>query len=160
MVRKGIRQIMDRNLPTTEQYSNFPFSEEKQLQNTNDSNVRPPIEARVPLSAKFEEEGTQTDNCNSNFSYGSIDIEDEGTTTIIQRTAENVCDIDPASRLHEANVILPSDGVQSDLRAKTLSRLDCTDDSSTLSESSESVIERISKSVSRLLKPVRNTLII
>ena len=109
--------------------------------------------------AKFEEEGTQTDNYNSNFSYGSIDIEDEGTTTIIQRTAENVCDMDPASRLQEANVLPSSDGAQSDLRAKMRSRWDCTDESSSLSESSESVIERISKSVSRLLKPVTRTLI-
>merc|ERR1719278_490498 len=36
------------------------------------------------------------------------------------------------------------------------SRWDCTDESSSLSESSESVIERISKSVSRLLKPERS----
>ena len=151
---------MDRNLPTTDQSSNCHFSQEKQLRNTNDLNLRPSIEARVPLSAKFEEEGTQTDNYNSNFSCGSIDIEDEGTITIIQRTAENVCDMDPASRLQEANVLPSSDGVQSDLHAKTRSRWDCTDESSSLSEGSESVIERISKSVSRLLKPVTKTLII
>ena len=151
---------MDRNLPTTDQYSNRPFSEEKQLHNTNDSNVRPSIGARVPLSANFEEEGTQTDKYNSSFSYGSIDIEDEGTTTIIQRTDENVCDMDPSSRLQEANALPSSDGVQSDLHAKTRSRWDCTDESSSLSEGSESVIERISKSVSRLLKPVTKTIII
>ena len=149
---------MDRNLPTTDQSSNCPFSQEKQLQNTNDLNLRPSIEARVPLSAKFEEEGTQTDNYNSNFSYGSIDIEDEGTTTIIQKTDENVCDMDPSSRLQEANALPSSDGVQSDLHAKPRSRWDCTDESSSLSEGSESVIERISKSVSRLLKPVTKTL--
>jgi len=151
---------MDRNLPTTDQCSNCPFSEEKQLQNTNDSNVRPSIGARVPLSANFEEEGTQTDKYNSSFSYGSIDIEDEGTTTIIQRTDENVCDMDPSSRLHDPSVLPSSDGVQSDLRDKMRSRWDCTDESSSLSEGSESVIERISKSVSRLLKPVTKTIII
>ena len=149
---------MDRNLPTTDQCSNCPFSEEKQLQNTSDSNVRPSIGARVPLSANFEEEGTQTDKYNSSFCYGSIDIEDEGTTTIIQGTAENACDNDPASRLQEANLLPSSDGVQCDLRAKTRSRWDCSDESSGLSESSESVMERISKSVSRLLKPVLKTL--
>ena len=160
MVQKGIKQIMNRDLPTADEYSNCPFSEEKQLQNTNDLNVRPSIGARVPLSANFEEEGTQTDKYNSSFSYGSIDIEDEGTTTIIQRTDENVCDMDPSSRLQEANALPSSDGVQSDLHAKTRSRWDGTDESSSLSEGSESVIERISKSVSRLLKPVRKTLII
>ena len=150
---------MDRNLPASDQYPDCPLSKEKQIQNTNDLNVRPSIGARVPLSAKFEEEGTQTDNYNSNFSYSVIDIEDEGTTTIIQRAAENVCDMDPASRLQEANALPSSDGVHSDLHAKMRSRWDCTDESSSLSESSESVIERISKSVSRLLKPVTKTLI-
>ena len=120
------------------------------------------LESRVPVSIMFEEEGTQTENNNSDLFYGSpSNVENGGETTNLNTSEggrlQNPGFTNPLSRLQESeNSCLSSSsgGIQHGSR-EGHERLKCIDDSSGLSESGESVIERLSKSVSRLLKSVR-----
>ena len=114
-------------------------------------------ENRVP--PMYEEEGTQTDTYNGAFFYGTSENGEQEPTTNVSSLnqdsrVQNPSHTSSTSQGREAGGSLSMSsgghGTVEDSRV----RWDFADDSSSLSESGESVIERLSKSVSRLLKPV------
>ena len=127
---------------------------------TKDLQTKPSLENRVPPLVMFEEEGTQTDNYNGIFLYGISDnVEEQGGTTNVNRlsgsTMEDPSRISSASQSRQAGGLSTSSGgIQHGTCDDSRVRCDLIDDSSSVSDSGESVIERLSKSVSRLLKPV------
>ena len=138
-------------------YKNVSKREERLICNHQNANrsTDPGVESRVPLSAKFEEEGTQTENSTNEFFYEDPDHDVQEGQTRIEVTDMNRSRIDPESRLHEAESILSSSNRISQPRSHHEGHVPCNLISSSSSHSeSDSVIERLSKSVSRLLKPV------
>merc|ERR1712223_2205101 len=67
--------------------------------NIGDHKNDPTIESRIPLPAKFEEEGTQTENSNNEFLYESPENDLEEGHTIIQTTNMTRSLENPESRL-------------------------------------------------------------
>ena len=157
---RNMKQENGPQLQNSKENSTKSSISENKTKNCSSNNS---IEARVPASIMFEEEGTQTENNNSDLFYGShSNVENGGETTNLN-TAEagriqNSGFTNPLSRLQESdNSCLSSSsaGVQHGSYGEGHVRWECIEDSSGLSESGESVIERLSKSVSRLLKSVR-----
>lgn len=130
--------------------------------NLEDHKNDPPIESRIPLPAKFEEEGTQTENSNNEFLYESPENDLEEGHTILQTTNMTRSLENPESRLRESDSISTSSSQISNQNSYQESHVRCNfiQSSSNSSESGDSVIERLSKGVSRLLKPVSILLIV
>ena len=131
------------------------------LHETNDPQTKIQSESRVPPLVMFEEEGTQTEDYNGPFFYGTSDSVELGDgVTDVNRvpsnsTTANARDMGYHTR-EPSNLSISSDSPSYHVTVDDgrVPRCDVIDDSSSLSESGESVIERLSKSVSRLLKPV------
>ena len=130
--------------------------------NTEDHKNGPHIESRIPLPAKFEEEGTQTENSNNEFLYESPENDLEEGHTILQTTNMTRSLENQESRLREGDSMSTSSNRISNQNSYQESHVRCNfiQSSSNSSESGDSVIERLSKGVSRLLKPVSFILIV
>ena len=119
---------------------------------TDHSNIST-MESRKHLPAKFEEEGTQTENSTNEFLYE--DLDNDGQTRI-EITDMNSPPINSESRLQDIDSITPSSNQAIFQGSFNEVHVPCNiiSNSSNNSDSGDSVIERLSKSVSRLLKPV------
>ena len=118
-----------------------------------DNSTHSTMESRIPLPAKFEEEGTQTENSTNEFLY---EDPDNNGQTRIEITDMNSPPINSESRLQEIDSITRSSNQEIFQGSFNEVHVPCNiiSNSSNNSDSGDSVIERLSKSVSRLLKPV------
>jgi len=120
--------------------------------NVEHHTTEPNISSRIPLPVMFEEEGTQTENSTNEFLYEDPDQEGQ---TRVDMTDTNRSQVNFESRLQERGSVSSSSSriSQQGSHHGGNVRCDFIQDSSYHSESGDSVIERLSKSVSRLLKP-------
>ena len=148
------------------------FHEDKQVSLPNKTSI---VNRVPPATVMFEEEGTQTENYNGGYFYGTPDdtVEDGGESTILNQVGgsrgQNSGTIinSAPSRLQENDSVSVSSsgthhrgysGNSNDTRL-SFTKDDSTDnfsESGSATGRADSVIERLSKSVSRLLKPVRS----
>ena len=131
------------------------YSKCDQHPNTYNS-THPTMESRIPLPAMFEEEGTQTENSTNEFLYEDPDNDVQQGQTRIEITDMNRSQMDPQSRLQDIDSTSPSSNQIIFRGSSNEGHVPCNliSSSSNNSDSGDSVIERLSKSVSRLLKPV------
>ena len=113
------------------------------------------ISSRIPLSVMFEEEGTQTESSNNEYLYEDPDKDVQEGQTRVETVNTSRSQVSSESRLQESDSVSSMSSRISPQGSVQYGQVRCDfiHDSSNLSESGDSVIKRLSKSVSRLLKP-------